>query len=232
MPKLRLEKLLRLSGKFRNAYETEQAIKSGRVSVDGKTIISPSYGVSEKKKVALDGEPITAEKLELKYYVFNKPKGVVCQRGEKKKSVFDFFKDKTLFAVGRLDEDTTGIIIVTNDGRLSHKIASPESRTEKTYEATIDSPISESDIRKLSSGVTIDLDGEPYTTLPCRVVQLSPTKIEMAITEGKKRQVRRMLNAIGRNVVELKRTRIGSLALDIPEGKHRPLSDSEMKALL
>ncbi len=204
---------------------------AGRVSVNGRVISEPSFLVlPEKDRVLLDGRPVGPR--EKAYVLFHKPKGVVTTKRDRfaDKTVLDFFPTdlRHLNPVGRLDKDTTGLLFLTNDGDLAHRLMHPSFDVEKVYRVRLDRPLSPADKTKLEKGVV--LDGK--RTLPCRIGGRGAADIEMTIHEGRKRQVRRMFAFLGYAVEELKRIRHGPLVLgNLKPGSWRRLAPHEIQAL-
>ena len=226
--KIRLVQYLAKTGEFEERYDAARSIQSGHISVDGKNITNPNYEIRESADVMLNGKHILP--LRKIYLALNKPKGIFCQksRDREAKTIYSFIHKKrlpltgkeinSLFSVGRLDRDTTGLLIVTNDGKLNELMMRPERKVEKEYTAEIDKEISEDALSKLRAGVTIkidDFDGKEidYLTKPCSAEKLPCGKIKIAISEGKKRQVKLMLASVGYAVLSLERTSIRNLTL-------------------
>ncbi len=248
--KLRLHQYLAKTGKFPKKQLAVDAIKAGRVTVDGKVIKSPYYQIKIKSIVKLDDQALEILEDHI-YIVLNKPTGYLSTKlswKDKKlgkKSMFDLIKldDKeifnSLFAVGRLDEDTSGLIIITNDGKLGFKIASPGSYVEKTYIAGLRDIATNGQIRAIEAGVKIYLDEklkiDPYMTRKAKVRTLTEKKIEITVTEGKKREVRRMIGTVGNKAETLERISIGGLKLkllDLDPGKYKKIGKDKLLSLV
>lgn len=202
--------------------EADKLIQEGKILVNGK-IATLGLDVSEEDKV----EVVNYNKNYV-YYAYHKPMGIVThtpQEGEKSiQDITDFGDD--VFPVGRLDKDSRGLIILTNDGRITKKILNPELRLEKDYIVTLNRPISQADIEKLREGVKIDTG---YHTKPCRIKRISNDIIKITLTEGKNRQIRRMAKSLKYNVIDLLRIKIGNIELnDMPEGTYRKLSEQKL----
>ena len=213
--------------------ESKDVIKSGRVCVNDKVLRDPSFSINESSDIILvDSKQIKYEKFV--YYMLNKPLGVVSATKDNiDKTVIDLLKPEgrdDLFPVGRLDKDTVGLLIITNDGPLSHHLTSPKHHVDKTYYVKIGHPLSDSDIEKLSYGIKLD-DAE---CKPAKVEVLSDNEINLTITEGMFHQVKRMLKAVDNEVLYLKRLSMGELKLDenLEEGTYRRLTDEEIKMIL
>ena len=213
--------------------QVKDIVKKGMVSVDGEVIKKADYKFDETAaKVCVNGKELSYQKFY--YYMLNKPQGVVSATTDNHdKTVLDLLKDapgKDLFPVGRLDKDTEGLLLITNDGELSHNLLSPKKHVDKTYLVETKEFVTEEMILKLEQGVDI---GEEKLTLPAKVNQLEDKKIELTITEGKFHQVKRMLKAVENEVVYLKRLSMGSLTLDeeLPLGEYRSLTEGEILGL-
>lgn len=213
--------------------QVKDMVKKGMVSVDGEVIKKADFKFDETAaKVCVNGKELSYQKFY--YYMLNKPQGVVSATADNHdRTVLDLLKDapgKDLFPVGRLDKDTEGLLLITNDGELSHNLLSPKKHVNKTYLVETKEPVVEDMILKLEQGVDI---GEEKLTLPAKVNKLEDKKIELTITEGKFHQVKRMLKAVDNEVVYLKRLSMGSLKLDaeLALGEYRGLTDDEITAL-
>ena len=212
--------------------ECKIAVKKGRITVNGAKPSSSDIKIDpEKDEICLDGEKIIEQ--QFVYYMFNKPTGVITANEDDHSAVvFDFIKDKRpdLSAVGRLDKDTTGILLITNDGQLNHRLLSPKYHVEKKYEVTIDGELDEDDIRMLTGGMDI---GDDKPTLPAEAEILSDGKVELTITEGRYHQVKRMFAKLGKPVIKLHRSQFGPLKLDglLMPGEYRSLTDEELSLL-
>lgn len=232
---MRLDKYLSDMG-VATRSELKKIIKKGRVRVNDITITDPSFFVDASSAVSLDGEPI--EYAEYEYYILNKPAGVLSASEDKKAAtVLDLFPDrkrKDLFPVGRLDRDTVGLLLITNDGALSHRLLSPKSHVDKTYFAKINGIVTDDDVASFSKGLYVDSE---LTALPAdlEILNVSGDKSEIKITirEGKYHQIKRMFAAIGCEVTYLKRLSMGGLSLDeeLKEGEYRKLTASEISSL-
>ncbi len=210
-------------------------IKSGKVRVNGKAITDPSLMVDiERDSITVDEVRLARPKTVV--VMLNKPKGYVTTSSDElsRKTVYELIPDGLhLFAVGRLDMDTSGLLLFTNDGNIQDRITSPERKVSKTYLATVSGKVAADKLEKFHKGVDIGT-GTIVKADECRVVStgISSTSIELKIHEGKNRQVRRMFEAIGKRVISLHRSAIGALELDVPEGTWRKLSDNEIEMIL
>jgi 23S rRNA pseudouridine2605 synthase len=211
----------------------ERLVTSGRVHVDGRRVVDPALDVGDESDVRVDGRPIGRERHE--YYLLNKPVGVVstAHDPEGRRKVTDLVPSRVrLYPVGRLDADTSGLILLTNDGGLANRLTHPSFEVEKTYRARVRGSVGESALERLRSGVMLEDGG----TAPASVSVLGrhggDTELELTIHEGRKRQLRRMCEAVGYPVVELERTRFGPLELGaLPRGDYRPLEPEEIELL-
>ena len=230
---IRLDKLLSNMGKGSRS-EITKIIKSGKVTVNGKVIKDPSYKADEINDiVCMNGEEVTFKKHF--YIMLNKPSGYVTATEDNfNKTVLDLIDDplinKKVAPAGRLDIDTEGFVFLTSDGDLNHFITGPKSHVRKRYLIHSKEYISDEDIKKLEDGVTLD-DG--YVTKKAKVIRESDKVYYMDLYEGKFHQVKRMLKAVGNEVIYLKRIIIGNLALDetLALGDYRELNEYETELL-
>jgi len=226
---MRLAKYLAHAG-VASRRAAERIVADGRVSVAGRVVTDPARDVDDSSGVEVDGRPVAPEAHET--YVVNKPAGVVSTARDThgRPTVVDLVgSDRRLYPVGRLDADTTGLILLTNDGALAERLTHPRYEVEKVYRVRIDPPRpSERALRTLREGVELD-DGR---TAPARVQLVEPGLIEIAIHEGRNRQVRRMLEAIGHRVTGLRRIAFGPLRLGrLQAGDARRLTPAEVERL-
>ena len=227
---MRLGKFLATAG-VASRRASEEIIRAGRVTVAGATVTDPARDVDEHSEVAVDGQPLrrTAEHV---VYMVNKPPGVVstARDPQGRPTVVSLVPgDIRLYPVGRLDADTTGLILLTNDGELAHRLTHPSFEVPKTYRAEVGGgPVGQAALAALRGGVQLE-DG---MTAPAKARLLAPGVIELTITEGRKRQVKRMCEAVGHRVRSLERVSVGSLKLgDLKEGRYRRLSAREVRTL-
>ena len=213
--------------------EVKKYIRQGRVKINEDIIKKPEY------KITFDGAPVAYETFE--YYMLNKPAGVISATEDKRdKTVLDLIKEKKrkdLFPVGRLDKDTEGLLLITNDGALAHRLLSPKKHVDKCYYAEISGGVTEDDVRVFKERINIGTQEEPEWTMPAELKILEKgtvSRIRLTIREGKFHQVKRMFLAVGKEVVYLKRERMGALVLDeeLAPGEYRKLTDSELKSIL
>jgi 16S rRNA pseudouridine516 synthase len=233
---MRIDKLLANLG-FGSRKEVKGLLKTGAVKINDAVVKDAKQQVDPNNEtVTLNGEVL--EYKEFIYLMMNKPQGVLsATEDHRDETVIDLLEldDQVYepFPVGRLDKDTEGLLLITNDGQLAHRLLSPKKHVPKTYFAVIDQEVTEDDIKAFSCGVTLD-DG--YMTKPGELKILKSgirSDIELTITEGKFHQVKRMFEAVGKRVIYLKRLTMGSLALDesLELGEYRELTDEEIELL-
>lgn len=242
---VRLDKFLADAGTGTRS-EVKKYIQKGQVQVNGKPAKKPELKVTEEDQIVMNGQEIHAAP-EYVYYLFNKPAGCVSATEDSRdKTVLDYIEEKDrrkgLFPVGRLDKDTEGFLLITDEGLLAHELLSPKKHVDKTYYAKVSGKVTEEDSAKLAEGVDI---GEKDLTRPARLEILSTwevdtesgrgweSEIRLTIHEGKFHQVKRMMEALGKKVTYLKRLSMGPLALppDLSAGKYRPLTEKELELL-
>jgi 23S rRNA pseudouridine2605 synthase len=216
--------------------EARSWIGQGRVSVNGKKIQTPDHWVdSERDRVTFDGRPLQSARKT--YVLLYKPKGYLTtyKDPEGRPTVYDLLPDlkEWIFPVGRLDQDTTGLLLMTNDSKFGDYISSPASHVPKTYLVKASSLLSESQLEQLHKGMVLS-DGPTRAAQVVRVRDSARfTFFEITISEGRNRQVRRMVEALGAKVLKLVRTKIGAIAIaGLEIGKHRPLTPEEVISLL
>ena len=207
----------------------EELIAAGRVSVGGQTVTDPARDVDDSSGVEANGRPVTPEPREV--WMVNKPAGVVSTAREpgRRQAVVELVDSKRrVYPVGRLDADSTGLILVTNDGELANLLTHPRYGVKRSYRVRLRRPATEPQVRRLRRGVELD-DG---LTAPAGVRRVSPRVLEVTISEGRNRQVRRMIETVGNEIVNLARIRFGSIDLgELPEGKARRLRHPEVQRL-
>jgi 23S rRNA pseudouridine2605 synthase len=225
---VRLAKFLAHGG-IASRRASEKLISSGRVTVNGEVVRDPARDVGEGDDVRVDGGPVGAEAREV--WVVNKPAGVVSTAREPggRPAVVELVDSEArLYPVGRLDVDSTGLLLLTNDGELANRLTHPRYEVAKTYRVELRRPLADADLRRLASRVELD-DGP---TAPAEVRRRGERRIEVVLREGRNRQLRRMAEAVGNEVVALRRVRFGPVELgDLPEGKARLLSPDELTQL-
>ncbi|WP_091159045.1 pseudouridine synthase [Paenibacillus sp. 453mf] len=240
--KLRIDKILSHMG-YGTRSEIKKAVKNGYVTVDGKTIKNSGMQVDpDRDIVEIDGEVVKYR--EYIYLMLHKPPGVISATEDlREETVIDLLDEEYVifqpFPVGRLDKDTEGLLLLTNDGQLAHNLLSPRKHVPKTYEAKVLGRIGDKEITVFQQGVTLD-DG--YVTKPAELIVISEEQTDMGIIsnvqvtihEGKFHQVKRMFEAVGSKVLYLKRISMGSLALDpeLPMGSYRELTEEELNSLI
>jgi 23S rRNA pseudouridine2605 synthase len=227
---MRLAKFLAGAG-VASRRAAEQIIRAGRVSVDGEMVLDPARDVGSEAAVTVDGNPVAPTQPRAVYAV-NKPPGVVSTARDThgRPTVVSLVpSDVRLYPVGRLDIDTTGLILLTNDGALAHALTHPSFEVKKTYRAVLSNPpISQRSLTNLRAGVMLD-DG---LTAPARVRRIARDTLEITIHEGRKRQIKRMCEAVGHRVVSLERVGFGPLELGgLRLGSHRRLTEREVAML-
>jgi len=209
--------------------KADELIKAGRVTVNGEPGQLNTF-VSGRDRVELDGRPL--EKQRLAYVLLHKPAGVVTTASDPqgRPTVVDLVADHEtrVVPVGRLDADTTGALLLTNDGELAHRLAHPRYEVEKVYQAEVEGDPSDETLHRLERGVELD-DGR---TAPARVKRLASSRVELALHEGRKHQVKRMLEAVGHPVTRLHRSRYAGLSLEgVEPGEWRELEPGEVARL-
>jgi 23S rRNA pseudouridine2605 synthase len=225
---VRLAKFLAHGG-IASRRMAEKVIASGRVTVGGEVVTDPARDVGEGDDVRVDGSPVAAESREV--WAVNKPAGVVSTAREpgKRPAVVSLVDSAArLYPVGRLDADSTGLLLLTNDGELANRLTHPRYEVAKAYRVQLRRPPAEGDLRRLASGVELE-DGR---SAPAEVRRLGEREVEIVLREGRNRQVRRMAEAVGNDVVALRRVRFGPIELgDLAEGRARRLSTEEIDDL-
>lgn len=231
---MRLQKYLASCG-VASRRAAEQMIAQGRVSVDGETVTAMGTQVEEGQRVCVDGKEIVPESQ--KYYVmYHKPAGEVttAKDPEGRATVLDAFADfpARLYPVGRLDYDSEGLLLLTNDGDLTQRMLHPSLEVEKVYLARVSNQVTEEEARRLESGVMVDGRRTARAKVKLLGVKAMYTDMLITIHEGRNRQVRKMVEQVGHQVVMLRRIRFGPLKLgDLPRGQWRELTAEELLAL-
>ena len=228
---MRINKFLADKG-IASRRHADEMIEAGRVTING-IVATLGAGVEEGDEVTVDGVAIDFAEKKLEYYIMNKPKGVVCTVSDDRgrKTVMDLLPEGVgrIFPVGRLDYETEGLLILTNDGDLAYRLTHPMTEIPKTYRAKIEGTLTEKDLNPIRSG--IELDGVLTKKCKAHIVETNKdyTKVDITITEGKNRQIRRMFESIGKNVELLRRVSIGQLKLrGLDRGQIRPLTEQEV----
>lgn len=238
---VRLDKYLADMGEG-TRQEVKRYIRQGRVSVNGAVVKKPEHKIDERsQEVAFDGRVIQYSQFE--YYMLNKPAGYVSATEDpREKTVLELIgekRKKDLFPAGRLDKDTEGLLLITNDGPLAHRLLSPKHHVDKCYFARVQGIVTEEDRQHFLDGVNIGTKDRQEWTAPGRLEILKTdeasgtSEIRLTIQEGKYHQVKRMFEAVGKTVMYLKRESMGSLVLDerLKPGEYRHLTDEELKNL-
>ena len=232
---LRLDKFLADVG-IGTRTQVKQMIRKGQIQVNGIVIKKPEYKIdTQKDRVAAAGEKLSYQKY--RYFMLHKPAGCVCATEDRKeKTVLSLVPEeyrKDLFPVGRLDKDTEGLLLLTNDGDLAHRLLAPKKHVDKTYYAKIEGQVTEQDVEAFREGIDI---GDDKLTMPAVLEILHSSdisEIQVTIQEGRFHQIKRMFEAVGKKVLYLKRLTMGPLHLDplLGPGEIRPLTEEEVKAL-
>lgn len=233
---LRLDRYLAEMGAG-SRQEVKKYIRKGRVKVNGDVVKNPEQKVEESRdRICLDEKEIAYVSLE--YYMLNKPAGVVSATEDRReKTVLDLIpskKRKDLFPVGRLDKDTEGLLLITNDGMLAHRLLSPGKHVDKTYFVRVQGNVTQKEAELFGNRVNIGSDEDPEWTMPAELIILEngeTSKVRLTIREGKYHQIKRMFQAVGMKVLYLKRERMGGLALDpaLEPGQYRALTQEEIE---
>lgn len=208
----------------------EELIRTGRVTVRG-AVAELGTPVNEGDRVEVDRKPVSPAETR-QYILFNKPPGYVCSRGDThgRPTVYDLLPEKlqSLHYVGRLDLDSRGLIFFTNDGDLTLKLTHPSHGVPRVYAVRTRAPLSDEDIQDLLGGIEV----EPGVVFACAEVETTKTGYRLTLTEGKKREIRRLLQALGHRVIDLRRVAFGPVRLgDVPEGQWRMLTEDEVETL-
>ena len=206
-------------------------LKAQKVTVNGDVVKSGAYHISSDQIVEYDGfeiVPIT----ENRYFMLNKPQGYVCSTDDPDHPTILYFIDEPmsekLHSAGRLDLDTTGLVLLTDDGKWSHRITSPKHHCEKIYQVTVEQPLTTNLIEIFKQG--IQLKSEKTLTEPAKLIIIDDYHAELTISEGRYHQVKRMFAAVNNHVTQLHRKQIGNIVLNIPEGEYRPLTQDEINS--
>lgn len=212
--------------------EVKKYIKSGLVTVDGAAAAGPEQKVGPETIVCFRGEQLAYRRFS--YYMFHKPAGCVTARTDaREQTVMDYFPEhmRALSPVGRLDKDTEGLLLITDDGALNHHLTSPAHHMEKTYYAVLDQPLPADAKERFLQGIDIG-DEKPAGSAVLELLPKEETHARLTITEGRYHQVKRMFGALGCKVLYLKRISIGTLTLgDLGRGAYRPLTEDEVAEL-
>ena len=211
--------------------KSDELISSGKVKVNGQVVTNLGEKVSSKDIVEVDNKLIQKEDKKV-YIVLNKPRGYVTTNSDEynRKNVIDLIdEDVRVYSIGRLDKDTEGLLLLTNDGEFSNKVMHPRNKIEKTYIVTTDTNVTNEQLEKLRNGVDIG----DYITRPAKIKRIGNDKVQIIISEGKNRQVRRMCDSVGINLLNLRRIQVGNILLgNLQSGKYRYLTAKEKNELI
>lgn len=228
---MRLDKLLTHLG-VASRSGAREVLKAGRVRVNGEAVRDAAFQVAVDDKVLLDGKLLDTRLS--RHLLLYKPAGVLtAKEDDRQKTVMDLlppeYTSLGCMPVGRLDKDTTGLLILTTDGELAHRLIAPERHVDKVYIATVDGCLSDADVEKFAKGIPL----KDFTCLPAKLEILSPNLGRVTVREGKYHQIKRMFGAVGKPVTELHRLSFGPLALEdgMHPGDYRELTDDEIAAL-
>ena len=232
---MRINKFLSNSG-LASRRKCDQLIEEGKVFVNGKQVTELGSQINEKKdKVTVEGKTITLPS-SFVYIKLNKPKGYACTAHDEKgrKTIYDLIdSEERLFSIGRLDYDTEGLILLTNDGDFANKVAHPKFNIDKEYRVTVEGEIKESEMAVMRKGVVVDGQRMPSAIVNFISYENGNTKLSVIIDEGQNRQIRRMFEAIGKTIKLLKRVRIGQVRLGgLRRGDYKDLTEVELNSLV
>ncbi|MDW8846924.1 16S rRNA pseudouridine(516) synthase RsuA [Erwinia sp. MMLR14_017] len=231
---MRLDKFLSQQLEVSRAIALRE-LRARKVTVDGEVVREGAFKLKPENQVEYDGNPLHLQ-FGPRYFMLNKPQGYVCSTEDPDHPTVLFFLEEPtaykLHAAGRLDIDTTGLVLMTDDGQWSHRITSPRHHCEKTYLVTLESPVAEDTAEKFTAGV--QLHNEKDLTKPARLEIISENQVRLTISEGRYHQVKRMFAAVGNHVVALHRERIGSIVLDeeMEPGEYRALTAEEIASVV
>lgn len=236
MAKERIDKLLAGASSL-SRKDVKEMVHRKRITLNGETVTDAGQKIDiSSDTVCVDGTPIILKKHI--YLMLNKPAGIVSASNSKsEKTVVDLvpadLRRNGLFPAGRLDKDTTGFVLITNDGAFAHRILSPKNHIEKTYIATLQDQIGDSEIAVLEKGLTLR-DGTQFLPADIEIISDDARQVQIKICEGKYHQIKRMFSAVGNRVTALCRTHMGALELDsaLPPGACREISQNELEQML
>lgn len=230
---MRINKYIASSG-YCSRRKADELIEAGRVQVNDKTVKLLGYEIRTKDKVTIDGKTLRVMKLE--YYRFYKPTGYITTTDDEKgrKTIYDILPDelKHLKPVGRLDKDSSGLLILTNDGNLVYELTHPSVKVAKVYRVTVDAFLKVEDLEKLAKGIEIEKGKIAYCD--CEIIERTKneTLLEVTLYQGLNRQIRKMIEHIGHNVVHLKRIRHATIDLvGLKKGQYKPIKPKQIKEL-
>ncbi len=232
---MRLNKFLSNSG-VASRRKCDTLILEGKVTVNGRVVNEMGITINERRdKIAVEGKEVKLPS-SFVYIKLNKPKGYACTASDEKgrKTIYSLVKcEERLFSVGRLDYDTEGLIILTNDGDFANKVMHPSYNIEKEYKVNVEGEVKESELAVLRAGVVVEGERMPEAKVKWLSYENGVTKLSVVIDEGQNRQIRRMFEAIGRSIKLLKRVRIGEVTLGgLKRGDYRDLTESELNSLV
>lgn len=231
---MRLDKFLSQQLEVSRAIALRE-LRARKVTVDGEVVREGAFKLKPDNQVEYDGNPLHLQ-FGPRYFMLNKPQGYVCSTEDPDHPTVLFFLEEPtaykLHAAGRLDIDTTGLVLMTDDGQWSHRITSPRHHCEKTYLVTLESPVAEDTAEKFTTGV--QLHNEKDLTKPATLEVISENQVRLTISEGRYHQVKRMFAAVGNHVVALHRERIGTIVLDeeMEPGEYRALTAEEIASVV
>lgn len=227
---MRLDKFISQQLEVSRAIAARE-LRANKITVDGEVVRSGAFKLSAESAVEYDGNPLHVQ-VGPRYFMLNKPQGYVCSTDDPLHPTVLYFLEEPvaykLHAAGRLDIDTTGLVLMTDDGQWSHRITSPRHHCEKTYLVTLAEPIADDVAAQFAAG--IQLHNEKNLTQPASLAILSPQQVRITLSEGRYHQVKRMFAAVGNHVTALHRERIGDVVLDetLEPGEYRPLTAAEI----
>lgn len=230
---MRLDKFLSQQLEVSRAIATRE-LRARKVTVDGEVVRDGSFKLNPENVVEYDGNALQLQ-LGPRYFMLNKPQGYVCSTDDPDHPTVLYFLEEPaaykLHAAGRLDIDTTGLVLMTDDGQWSHRITSPRHHCEKTYLVTLTSPVADDTAEQFAVGV--QLHNEKDLTRPASLEQISECQVRLTISEGRYHQVKRMFAAVGNHVLALHRERIGDIILDddLAPGEYRALTEDEIASV-
>lgn len=215
--------------------EVKRLVKNGLIAIDGRAVTDPGQRLLAEQAVTIDGASIATP--QPRYYMLYKPAGVVCANRDRDHTtavelIYEHRADQLQIA-GRLDIDTTGLVLLTDDGQWNHRLTAPRNRCEKRYQVTLAEPLADPQAAVTRCAKGLFLHGEARRCQPAALTVINPTTVELVIVEGKYHQVKRMFAALGNAVVALHRHSVGTIVLDpaLQPGEYRPLRDDEIAAI-
>ncbi|MEN4529287.1 16S rRNA pseudouridine(516) synthase RsuA [Pantoea agglomerans] len=230
---MRLDKFISQQLEISRAI-AHREIRGQRVTVNGEIVRDTAFKLLPDHEVVYDGNVLQMQ-TGPRYFMLNKPQGYVCSTDDPDHPTIIYFIEEPmsfkLHAAGRLDIDTTGLVLLTDDGQWSHRITSPRHHCEKTYRVTLESPVSDDTAAQFTEGV--QLHNEKSLTKPAELEVITPTDVRLTLSEGRYHQVKRMFAAVGNRVLELHRERIGDIVLDadLEPGEYRALTEEEIASI-